>query len=66
MPIQIQKSLGGASDRFHFMTRERFSMQMRPNHVTDSSKLGVIIVHYYILGLFCDPNIIANNKERCF
>ncbi len=22
--------------------------------------------HYYILGLFCDPNIIANNKERCF
>jgi hypothetical protein len=22
--------------------------------------------HYYILGLFCDPNIIVNNKERCF
>ncbi len=23
-------------------------------------------LHYYILGLFCNPNIIANNKERCF
>jgi len=22
--------------------------------------------HYNNRGLFCDPNIIANNKERCF
>ncbi len=22
--------------------------------------------HYNNMGLFCDPNIIANNKERCF
>ncbi len=26
------------------MTRERLSVQMRPDHVTDSSKLGVTIV----------------------
>jgi hypothetical protein len=43
-PFQIQTSLGGANDRFHFMTRERLSMQMRLNHVTDSSRLGVIII----------------------
>jgi hypothetical protein len=24
------------------------------------------IHHYNNKGLFCDPNIIANNKERCF
>jgi hypothetical protein len=23
-------------------------------------------MHYNNRGLFCDPNIIANNKERCF
>jgi hypothetical protein len=23
-------------------------------------------LHYNNKGLFCDPNIIANNKERCF
>ncbi len=22
--------------------------------------------HYNNRGLFCDPNIIANNKEKCF
>jgi hypothetical protein len=43
-PFQIQTSLGGASDRSHFMTRERLSMQMRPDHATDSSRLGVIVV----------------------
>ncbi len=29
-------------------------------------RLYTRVCHYYILGLFCDPNIIANNKERCF
>jgi hypothetical protein len=43
-PFQIQTSLGGASDRSHFMTRERLSMQMRLNHVTNSSRLGVTII----------------------
>jgi hypothetical protein len=43
-PFQIQTSLGGASDRSHFMTRERLSMQMRPDHATNSFKLGVNIV----------------------
>ncbi len=43
-PFQIQTSLGGASDRFHFMTRERLLVQMRPDHATDSSRLGVIVV----------------------
>jgi hypothetical protein len=43
-PFQIQTSLGGASDRSHFMTRERLSVQMRVNHAIDSSKLGVIVV----------------------
>ncbi len=43
-PFQIQTSLGGASDKFHFMTRERLSVQMKPDHVTDSSRLGVTIV----------------------
>jgi hypothetical protein len=43
-PFQIQTSLGGANDRFHFMTCERLLMQMKANHATDSSKLGVTIV----------------------
>ncbi len=43
-PFQIHTSLSGASDRFHFMTRERLSMQMRPNHAIDSSKLGMTVV----------------------
>ncbi len=43
-PFQIQTSLGRASDRSHFMTRERLSMQMRPDHVIDSSRLGVTTV----------------------
>jgi hypothetical protein len=25
-----------------------------------------ILIHYNNRGLFCDPNIIVNNKERCF
>jgi hypothetical protein len=40
-PFQIQTSLGGAIDRSNFMTRERLSVQMKPDHVTDSSRLGV-------------------------
>jgi hypothetical protein len=43
-PFQIQTSLGGASDRFHFMTRERLSVQMKLNHATDSFRLGMIDV----------------------
>ncbi len=43
-PFQIQTSLGGASDSSNFMTREKLSMQMKPDHVTDSSRLGVITV----------------------
>jgi hypothetical protein len=43
-PFQIQTSLGGASDRSNFMTRERLSVQMKPDHVTDSSRLGVNVV----------------------
>jgi hypothetical protein len=43
-PFQIHTSLGGANDRFHFMTCERLLVQMRPNHATDSSKLGVTAV----------------------
>jgi hypothetical protein len=39
-PFQIQTSLGGASDRSHFMTRERLSMQMRLDYATNNSKLG--------------------------
>jgi hypothetical protein len=43
-PFQIQTSVGGASDRSNFMTREKLSMQMKPDHVTDNSRLGVTIV----------------------
>jgi hypothetical protein len=43
-PFLIQTSLGGASDRFHFMTRERLSMRMRLDHAIDSSRLGVTVV----------------------
>ncbi len=43
-PFQIQTSLGGASDRSNFMTCERLSVQMKPDHVTDSSRLGVTVV----------------------
>jgi hypothetical protein len=43
-PFQIQTSLGGASDRSNFMTRERLSMQMKPDHVTDSFRLGMNVV----------------------
>jgi len=43
-PFQIQTSLGVTNDRFNFMTRERLSVQMKPNHVTDSSRLGMTTV----------------------
>ncbi len=43
-PFQIQTSLGGASDRSHFMTRERLSVKMRPDHATNSSRLGATVV----------------------
>ncbi len=43
-PFQIQTSLGGASDRFRIMTCERLSVQMRLDHATDSSRLGVTAV----------------------
>jgi hypothetical protein len=43
-PFEIQTSPGGASDRSHFMTRERLSMQIKPDHATDSSRLGVIAI----------------------
>jgi hypothetical protein len=43
-PFQIQTSLGGTSDRSHFKTRERLSVQIKPNHATNSSRLGVIVV----------------------
>ncbi len=29
-------------------------------------KVDSWFLHYNNRGLFCDPNIIANNKERCF
>jgi len=43
-PFQIQTSLGGASDRSNFMAHERLSVQMKSNHVTNSSRLGVTAV----------------------
>jgi len=43
-PFQIQTSLGGATDKSNFMTRERLSVQMKSDHVTDSSRLGVTVV----------------------
>jgi hypothetical protein len=43
-PFQIQTSLGGANDRSNFMTREKLSVQMRLDHATYSSRLGVTAV----------------------
>jgi hypothetical protein len=43
-PFQIQTSLGGANDRSNFMTREKLLVQMKPDHATDSSRLGVIVI----------------------
>jgi hypothetical protein len=43
-PFQIQTSLGGANDKCNFMTREKLSVQMRLDHATDSSRLGVTLV----------------------
>jgi len=43
-PFQIQTSLGGATDKSNFMTRERLSVQMKSDHVTDGSRLGVTVV----------------------
>jgi hypothetical protein len=43
-PFHIQTSLGGANDRSHFMTCETLSVQMKPDHAIDSSRLGVIVV----------------------
>jgi hypothetical protein len=43
-PFQIQTSLGGANDRSHFMTRERLLVQIKPDHVTNSSRLGMTVV----------------------
>jgi hypothetical protein len=43
MPIP-NSELGGANDMFNFMTHEKLSMQMRPNHAIDSFRLGVTVV----------------------
>ncbi len=43
-PFQIQTSLGGANDRSNFMTREKLSVQMKLDHVTNSSRFGVTVV----------------------
>ncbi|BBN12492.1 hypothetical protein Mp_5g20560 [Marchantia polymorpha subsp. ruderalis] len=40
-PFQIQTSLGGASDRSYFMTRESTSVQLRHDHPHDSSQFGI-------------------------
>ncbi|BBN20457.1 hypothetical protein Mp_Vg00130 [Marchantia polymorpha subsp. ruderalis] len=40
-PFQIQTSLGGASDRSYFMTRESIAVQLRHDHPHDSSQFGV-------------------------
>ena len=43
-PFQIQTSLGGVSERSHFCTRDQISVQLRPDHATDSSTVGVSAV----------------------
>ncbi|KAH8952462.1 hypothetical protein BDL97_09G086500 [Sphagnum fallax] len=43
-PFQIQTSLGGATDRSNFITHDKLSVQMKPDHVTDSSRLGVTTI----------------------
>ncbi|PTQ34011.1 hypothetical protein MARPO_0084s0073, partial [Marchantia polymorpha] len=40
-PFQIQTSLGGASNRSYFMTRESIAVQLRHDHPHDSSQFGV-------------------------
>ncbi|BBN20654.1 hypothetical protein Mp_Vg01120 [Marchantia polymorpha subsp. ruderalis] len=40
-PFQIQTSLGGASNRSYFMTKESISVQLRHDHAHDSSQFGV-------------------------
>jgi hypothetical protein len=54
--FQIQTSFAGTNDRSHFMTREILSMQMKSDHATDSSRLGVIVVVYdALLSPLLDP-----------
>jgi hypothetical protein len=36
------------------------------NTTCNNRKEQNFIIHYNNMGLFCDPNIIANNKERNF
>jgi hypothetical protein len=43
-PFQIQTSLGGTTNRSHFMTLERLLVQMKPDHATNSFRLGVTTV----------------------
>jgi hypothetical protein len=43
-PFQIQTSLGGTNDRSNFMTCEKLLVQMKLDHATDSSRLGVTVV----------------------
>ncbi|PTQ47194.1 hypothetical protein MARPO_0008s0049 [Marchantia polymorpha] len=40
-PFQIQTSLGGASNRSYFMTRESVAVQLRHDHPHDNSQFGV-------------------------
>ncbi|BBM98434.1 hypothetical protein Mp_1g13510 [Marchantia polymorpha subsp. ruderalis] len=40
-PFLIQTSLGGASNRLYFMTRESIAVQLRHDHAHDSSQFGV-------------------------
>ncbi|CAM6104818.1 unnamed protein product [Calypogeia fissa] len=43
-PFRIQTSLGGASIRPQFMTRERLSVNLFPDHATDSSTMQATAV----------------------
>src|SRR5450759_2103335 len=43
-PFQIQTSLGGTGERTHFRTRDHVSVQVRLDHATDSSSMGVSAV----------------------
>ncbi|BBM99110.1 hypothetical protein Mp_1g18790 [Marchantia polymorpha subsp. ruderalis] len=40
-PFKIQTSLGGASDRSYFMTKESIAVQLRHDHAHNSSQFGV-------------------------
>jgi hypothetical protein len=62
----ISMSSSHQSTSFHLQSNIYNDTSLWSNSNLNCKLVHHICDHYNNRGLFCDPNIIANNKERCF